>query len=201
MKRFLDRAGWAVAGALAVALLMSLASVARGGPLDPTAPPGATMRTLEELQPAWNRELSAVGGCTSERFDCIFFSGSPLFIDLAVHDRQTGLVWQRNPDEVAAKKWDEAMLQCQMQNLGGRFGWRLPTIEEMGSLIVDTGLPSGHPFLGDVDETFWTSTQVAGLPAYAAISDPAQAYMSATTKDVTQGVWCVRGAPVDTGQP
>jgi hypothetical protein len=201
MKRVGDRIGWAISGALAVALLMSLASVARGGSLDPTAPPGSTMRTLEELQPAWNQKLSATGGCDSPRFDCIFFSGSPLFVDLAVFDRETGLVWQRNPAEGFVASWGEAAGQCRGLQLAGRYGWRLPTVEELSSLIENDAMPAGHPFLGDVNSTFWTSTAEPGLPDYAAIVAPWAGFVSATTKTTDEGVWCVRSAPVDTGQP
>jgi hypothetical protein len=193
MKRFADRAGWAIAGALALALVMSLASVARGGSLDPTAPPGSTMRTLEELQPAWNKELSATGGCTSDRFDCIFFSGSPLFTDLAVHDRETGLVWVRNPHEAFDTAWKDAVTACQDLNLGGHFGWRLPAVEELSSLISGAGLPDGHPFIGPFGSYYWTSTTTAGLPGYAKLVGPDFGGVSSTTIDVTHGYWCVRG--------
>ncbi len=52
MKRsLLDRAAWAVAGALAVALIGSLAGVVRGGPLDPPGAPASTMKTLGDVEP------------------------------------------------------------------------------------------------------------------------------------------------------
>jgi parallel beta-helix repeat protein len=52
MKRsLLDRAAWAVAGALAVALIGSLAGVVRGGPLDPPGPPASTAPLVEPRTP------------------------------------------------------------------------------------------------------------------------------------------------------
>lgn len=52
MKRsLLDRAAWAVAGALAVALIGSLAGVVRGGPLDPPGAPSSTLPLVEPRTP------------------------------------------------------------------------------------------------------------------------------------------------------
>lgn len=52
MKRsLLDRAAWAVAGALAVALIGTLAGVVRGGPLDPPGPPSSTLPLVEPRTP------------------------------------------------------------------------------------------------------------------------------------------------------
>jgi len=52
MKRtLLDRLGWAVAGALAIALIGALAGVVQGGPLDPPAPPASTLPLVEPRTP------------------------------------------------------------------------------------------------------------------------------------------------------
>jgi parallel beta-helix repeat protein len=47
----LDRAAWAVAGALAVALIASYAGVVRGGSLDPGGPPSSTLPQVEPRMP------------------------------------------------------------------------------------------------------------------------------------------------------
>lgn len=61
MKRsLLDRAAWAVAGALAVALIASLAGVVRGGPLDPPGPPASTLPLVEPRTPI-RQPASAAG--------------------------------------------------------------------------------------------------------------------------------------------
>ncbi len=61
MKRsLLDRAAWAVAGALAVALIASLAGVARGGQLDPPGPPASTLPLVEPRTPI-RQPASAAG--------------------------------------------------------------------------------------------------------------------------------------------
>ena len=52
MKRsLLDRAGWAIAGALAIALIGALAGVVSGGPLDPPGPPASTLPLVEPRTP------------------------------------------------------------------------------------------------------------------------------------------------------
>lgn len=61
MKRsLLDRAAWAVAGALAVALIGSLAGVVRGGPLDPPGAPSSTLPLVEPRTPI-RQPASAAG--------------------------------------------------------------------------------------------------------------------------------------------
>lgn len=98
-------------------------------------------------------------GCNSSRFKC-------LMGDEAVMDRQTGLIWARNA-YVAGKKmsWHDAVTFCQNLRLGRQKGWRLPSREEMISLL-DTSqsgpaLPRGHPFrnVGTVGCTYWTATE------------------------------------------
>jgi hypothetical protein len=96
------------------------------------------MRTLEEQKPAWNKILPA-----AQRFvDAL--DGT------AVLDKETGLVWAKTPDSVQSN-WQTAVDYCTKLNLGGRMGWRLPTIEELASLIDMSNpgpikLPVGHPF-------------------------------------------------------
>jgi hypothetical protein len=61
MKRsLLDRASWAVSGALAIALIASFAGVVRGGPLDPPAPPASTLPLVEPRTPI-RQPASAAG--------------------------------------------------------------------------------------------------------------------------------------------
>ena len=45
MPRIQNKIAWGVAGALALLLIAALAGVVFGGPLDPTAAPGSTMKT------------------------------------------------------------------------------------------------------------------------------------------------------------
>jgi len=81
------------------------------------------------------------------------------FNNQAVLDRETGLVWEQSP-ETTADVWLGARGACAVKNVGGRIGWRLPSLPELSSLVdpsvVPPGptLPVGHPF----DRFRWTPT-------------------------------------------
>ncbi len=73
--------------------------------------------------------------------------------DGTVTDLVTGLMWQKSPDlngdgliNVADKlSYDEAMAAAHTFSLAGYTDWRLPSIKEMYSLIVFSGIdPSGY---------------------------------------------------------
>lgn len=89
------------------------------------------------------------------------------FDNRAVLDKETQLVWQRQP--AAAQTWYVAMDDCLMARIGGREGWRLPSMNELTSLVGSSGvLPAGHPFTGLVTNShFWSSTSsYGGTSAY-----------------------------------
>ena len=98
--------------------------------------------------PSWDQTLPV-----STRF--IILSN---FSSQAVLDRETGLVWERTPD-ATPRNLRQAASACHNKVIGGRKGWRLPTIAELTSLVdpshVDPALPVGHPF---------TNVRFGGLP-------------------------------------
>src|SRR5262245_24475397 len=69
------------------------------------------------------------------------------FANAAVIDNETGLVWERSPAQILASSsdscdttsnvtsWDMAFLCCIKRNVGGRMGWRLPTVWELSTLL------------------------------------------------------------------
>ena len=83
----------------------------------------------------------------------------------AVLDQETGLVWERSPT-TAAYPYYGATNYCLNLSLGGRKGWRVPSIFELSTLL-DTSvappaplLPEGHPFRNVKGPLwFWSSTQ------------------------------------------
>lgn len=86
--------------------------------------------------------------------------------DDLVLDRETGLVWARDASsEKEIVSWYDAIIYCRRDvELGNRKGFRLPTIEELLSLVdpsqnssTGTMLPVGHPFL-NAQYAFWSST-------------------------------------------
>ena len=80
--------------------------------------------------------------------------------DMVVQDAVTGLDWQRT---VVSKsfKWKDALEFCSTLTYGGYSDWRLPTINELITLIDFT---KDHPaidtvvFPDTVPEPFWSST-------------------------------------------
>jgi hypothetical protein len=90
----------------------------------------------------------------------------------AVLDKQTGLTWARNlniTDE--PKPWQEAVKFCQDLEIGNQKGWRLPTKEELITLLdtsrSNPALPEGHPFENYTDpntpdSAYWTGTTYEG---------------------------------------
>lgn len=197
MKRIIDRAGWALAGALGLMLMLVAARVIQAGPLDPLNAPAPTMKTLDNVPGSWSRLLPANDGpdsCNSSRFFCVLPTvGTPT--GEAVLDRETGLVWQRvAPGGLAT--WAVAASECETSLTGGRRGWRLPGPNELGSLgNLSTGLPTGHPFTATAG-SYWTSAPSPFDPAVIVTVDPTSGIVigSTASRSATARTWCVRGA-------
>ena len=169
---------------------------ALAGELEPSDPPGPTMKSLDQVPPAWSRLLPADDGpdpCHSSRFLCVMD-------DQAVMDRETGLVWQRSPlpDTMT---WYAAVGHCYTLANGSRRGWRLPGQAELSSLVdyeqSNPSLPPGHPFQDIQAGQYWSANTFPGHNSsldHAWLVDMNAGgsgwYFSKTTSAYT---WCVRG--------
>jgi hypothetical protein len=83
------------------------------------------------------------------------------FNNEAVLDRETGLVWERTP-VANTITLDNAISSCRVKFVGGRAGWHLPSLSQLGSLVDPATssppkLPSGHPFNGITNVNFFTT--------------------------------------------
>jgi hypothetical protein len=149
----------AAVAAITFTIIATSEFLASAGVLTPPGPPAPTMRTLDEQKPSWNKLVPA-----TQRFvDAL--DGT------AVLDKETGLVWAKTPDSIP-RNWQTAKDYCTQLNLGGRMGWRLPTIEEINTLVdvANPGavkLPAGHPFQNIQAGWYWSSTTVVTYPTYA----------------------------------
>jgi len=141
----------------------------------------------------------------SQRFQVISgFAGSVL-------DRETGLIWTKLPlsntgaGQTFLVDWAFAANSCHQQSVNGRFGWRLPTVEELLALKElgvfgpdNTNIPLGHPFVNVLNDTthfYWSATTAADNPssAYGVSMSANQNTPTIFPKSDNRGIWCVRG--------
>jgi hypothetical protein len=120
------------------------------------------------------------------------------FGDAAVRDEETGLVWEKTLETIEMS-WIDARAACANKDVGGRKGWRLPSISELASLVdpsVRSGptLPLDHPFTNLLMDVYWSATTVADNPksAWLVFFDTGKATFA--FKTITFHVWCVRGS-------
>ena len=101
---------------------------------------------------------------TAQRFVIL-----PAFANDAVLDKKTGLVWEKSPPTTSAR-WSVARRACAEKSVGGQKDWRLPSLEELASLVdysvapPSLALPSGHPFLSIQSAVYWSSTRPGDDP-------------------------------------
>jgi hypothetical protein len=88
----------------------------------------------------------------------------PAFGNEAVLDKQTGLIWEKSPQTTSAK-WTLANRACLEKSIGGQKGWRLPSLEELASLVDSSiappslALPPSHPFVAIQSAVYWSATR------------------------------------------
>ncbi len=150
---------------------------------------------LDNIPPAWSQKLQC-DATACPRFDLVM-DGT------AVLDHETGLVWQKVVNN-ALWTWAGAINQCNYINTGERWGWHLPTVEQLESLIarrpagVAPKLPEGHPFIDVlIDTHYWTATTYTGLPGEAYVlsfgAGPILDRLQGLDKGALRPGWCVRG--------
>jgi hypothetical protein len=110
--------------------------------------------TSESCPDSWKKILSG-----ADRFELVMGGA-------AVLDKETCLVWEQSPDP-GTKTWIEAVDGSHNIILGGRGGWRLPTVEEFMTLVDrsnDPTLPVGHLFSSTVQsDEYWTAEVLPSL--------------------------------------
>jgi hypothetical protein len=116
----------------------------------------------------------------------------------AVLDRETGLVWETSPS-TSTFNWLQAQFYCNNLAVGNRKGWRLPTIQELASLIDPSvalpgpTLPAGHPFSNVQSSFYWSATTIANNSSDAWDVLFFNGSVLTNGKSGTVFVWCVRG--------
>ena len=186
-QRVLPIATLVILGTLALTAMLAQAQTISNGPYYAT--------------PSWDQTLPSNTG----------FIVLSNFGGAAVLDRETGLVWERSPDP-AVINWFDAAAHCRGLTTGNRQGWRLPSINELQTLVdpstTEPSLPPGHPFSGIITATFpshiyWSSTidtqngttNVFGTDFANGSGSVTVTRSSATGPggDLQRHAWCVRG--------
>lgn len=124
----------------------------------------------------------------------------PVLGGAAIRDNETGLVWEQAP-ATTTHTWSQARLSCVYRATGGRRGWRLPSVHELGSLLDPArsgpALPDGHPFVNVAPSPFngyWTASTDAEGSAVAWAVNVYSGLVGGGSKTLSSYVWCVRGA-------
>ncbi len=122
----------------------------------------------------------------------------PDFGNAAVRDDETGLVWEQSPTNTTTT-WFGARASCANQNIGGRKGWRLPSLVELASLldpsVAPPGplLPAGHPFTNIQLGVYWAVTASEANTDNAWNVNFSDGNVFSGVKTLLFQVWCVRG--------
>ncbi len=142
--------------------------------------------------PSWYQKLPCDSTSNCPRFEVLADWNNE-----AVLDKETGLVWEQSPS-TATSTWKDALIYCNQLRTGGRMGWRLPTIQEVDSL-VDTSvappgptLPAGHPFSNVQSSYYWSATALASLTGEAWCVSFNYGVVT-NAGGFSLYVWCVRG--------
>jgi Protein of unknown function (DUF1566) len=120
------------------------------------------------------------------------------FNNEAALDNETGLVWETIPAR-AATVWKNASGICAKKTVGGKKGWRLPTVKELATLADHTiypppALPPGHPFSNIEFFGYWTATEHEDYTMSAWDVNFDYGLVGNDFKTNTNFVWCVRDA-------
>lgn len=132
-------------------------------------------------------------------------SPSPRFTDNGdgtVTDNLTGLMWAKDANDNGTMTWADAIDYANDLSLGNagcggaHTDWRLPNVRELQSLVdygnYNPALPTGHPFTGVVNDTYWSSTTFSGFSDVAWAVSPGLGYVYGYSKAYNYYVWPVR---------
>ena len=133
--------------------------------------PAARAAIRARLDEARRREALAI---VSELCDggIAFGSGATKRLTVdgdTVHDARTGLIWSRATLPGARRNWKDAQKAAAACTLGGLSDWRLPTVQELLSIVdYERTEPAIDPVFECEDSWYWTSTPLASSPSVCA---------------------------------
>jgi hypothetical protein len=136
----------------------------------------------------WNKKINGAG-----RFQVLNQFGKA-----AVFDKETGRVWEQSPTNTSVFDWLGAQIHCNTLTTGGRLGWRLPTLQELASLVDPNAagapfIPTPNPFSNVQLSDYWSATTLASDASRAWIVNFGAGIVDDNGKIGSFLVWCVRG--------
>jgi hypothetical protein len=159
-----------------------------GGTIEVTVAAPPVKETLASGN--WDRNLPS-----SSRFTILAEFGNA-----AARDNNTGLVWEREPDN-NNRPWTgsvttSASSYCASKIVGGTAGWRLPSVIELKS-VQDPSLPTPFVppsvFTGVQSAPYWSSTSVVWTTGLAWHVYFHSGLVDEEPITSTNLAWCVRG--------
>jgi len=176
---------------VASAVALILPGISEAGSLEPAAPPGPTMRTLDDIGGApvrWDRRIN-----DSTRFE-IIWEGT------AVLDHETGLVWGKALAVVFnGGNQSDGRYECARFLAGGRSGFRLPSLAEVTSLFTVNPATGERSF--PFNSVFsWDSTYTGGTIVQTSEWLPTHGFGSTISGETWQWRYVVTVKPYGTVQ-
>lgn len=114
----------------------------------------------------------------------------------AVRDKRTGLVWEQSP-ALDMSDWEMAQQRCSSSQAGGSTDWRVPTVQELATLVepssIEVKLPTDHPFANVEPGIYWSATERRENKAFASFVNFSSGRSATLEKYMPTFVWCVRG--------
>ena len=112
-----------------------------------------------------------------------------------VKDERNGIYWQdTQSSKMSSEDWDDAVLYCDHLYLRGMSHWRLPTFEELLSIVdYRRAYPAINPLFDSVTEgTYWTSTTFSPTTSRAWTIDFRTGTTYYSYKTTNHAVRCVK---------
>ena len=114
-----------------------------------------------------------------------------------VTDNLTGLFWLKNANCFGTRQWSTALEDanglangsCDLTDGSVAGDWRLPSLNELESLVN----AAGHPFTGVQTSSYWSSTTYASSTSGAWYVNLYDGYVYYNDKTNNNYVWPVRG--------
>jgi len=111
-----------------------------------------------------------------------------------VSDKQHAIYWQDTPaPQKSTKDWDDAVTYCHTLELKDRHNWRLPTFNELLSIVDFTRHdPAINPVFTHTSEgTYWTATNFSATKSRAWTIDFRSGKTYYSYKTTNHAVRCV----------